>query len=186
MFRVAVFLAGAALIACSAGCATTDTTGVETQIVALRLQVARLREREAERALVESIRAEFSKIEGACSFYQIMNGDDLPDFAAHGWDQLIDSGFLKEPPANPLSPEAVASTLIVVDTPEMTGFDVDPTEVGWIFSRDFFGNVDQGRDMGGVLYAAGYDGWGLLLFDADSFAADLYDNSAYLFRPDID
>ena len=55
--------------------------------------------------------------------------DDLP-----GWYRLVESGYLKGVPKNPLSPDDVATKLILTDDPRISGSDVDPNETGWLYN----------------------------------------------------
>jgi hypothetical protein len=71
-----------------------------------------------------------------------MKHGSLPSLVNDQWKQLLAGGFLPQPPANPLSPQAVASKIV----PGVCGSDVDPATAGWVFNAKT-----------GTLAAAGID-----------------------------
>ena len=76
-------------------------------------------------------------IRAQVELYRVQHDDQYPDFAANGWDDLIDDDYLVEPPENPLSPDEPddVRTKVIV-RPGVTGKDVDPEEAGWVWNGD--------------------------------------------------
>ena len=97
---------------------------------------------------VDRLLLRLDMVRAACEFYRVKNGNRYPDFDRESWTPLIQSGYLREPPRNPLSPGAAASKIVVVRESGITGAHVDPAQAGWVW-------VDRGRH-GGIMFAAGF------------------------------
>lgn len=149
--------AGALVIAFAAGLLIgVDTAADDKRIADLELETGALMHWADRRHLVDKVKSRLLDIRFAVAFYQIEHGYEYPDFAMNGWSELIDGSYLGKPPRNPLSPDDVATKLVVVDEVDVTLRDVPPEIAGWVW-----------YSAQSLLLAAGFDEYGLVFEELD-------------------
>jgi general secretion pathway protein G len=94
--------------------------------------------------------SQLAKIRNAVGVYYVRNGNIYPQITAGDgtWGEILTpaGGYMKQPPRNKWVDPAVASTIIIRDTPD-TGYTAPSPPYGWIFSQ-----------TSGQVWAAGFDG----------------------------
>jgi len=78
-------------------------------------------------------RLELLQARAQVELYRLANRGKAPSFESIPWE-IVSHGFMNHTPANPLSPEAVARRVLIVETTGLDGSDVDPRRAGWVWN----------------------------------------------------